>query len=100
MALPGPSGAIPKPSRITSAREGTGMLVGPAGSGLISGGLDDRREVRGVEARATDQGAVDVGLADQLRRVVGFHGAPVENPDRRRALRRPGLDQAPDQRNR
>ena len=42
-------------------------------------GLDDRREVVGVEAGAADQGAVDVRLGHQLGRVAGLDRAAVED---------------------
>jgi len=43
------------------------------------GGLGDSTERAGIQARAADEGPVDVGLREQSRGVVGFYGAAVEN---------------------
>jgi len=47
--------------------------------------LDDRPEIRGDEARASDEPAVDVLDREKLLGVAGLHRAPVEDAD---ALRR------------
>src|SRR5690606_6582821 len=42
-------------------------------------GLGDAEKIRGLQAGATDQGAVDVGDAEQLPRVRRLHRTAVEN---------------------
>src|SRR3954470_18756900 len=85
IALPGPGGASPQPSRMTSARRGTGISEGP-GTRVIGreasarGRSDDRGEVRGVEARAPHQGAVHTGPPQQLGGVAGLDRASIEDP--------------------
>ena len=71
IALPGPSGARPQPSRITRATAGTiirarprSILANEAGSRL----------------RTADERAVDVRQRQQLGRVVGLQRAAVEDP--------------------
>ena len=52
-----------------------GCLVGP-----LEGG-DDAHEVAGLERGAADEAAVDVGLREQFRRVLGVHAAAVKDAD-------------------
>ena len=66
-AFPGPGGAQPQPSRMTSATSGNV----PAAA--------NRGEAVDVEGRAADERAVDVGLGEQLVCVVGLHRAAVEH---------------------
>ena len=56
------------------------LLSGSAG--LVRGGFDDVGEIRGFEAGATDQGTVDIGLAEEFGSVVALHGSAVEDADR------------------
>ena len=79
-AFPGPSGASPQPSSTTRQTRGDGHAA--AAASTIA------REVVGVEARAADQRAVDVGQRQQLGGVVGLARAAVEDPHRRRRPRR------------
>ncbi len=65
-------------------REATSVFGGPyarpgAKAHRTSCCLDDRGEVGRVEGRAADQGAVDVGLTEQLGGVVGLDRAAVED---------------------
>src|SRR6188508_1195581 len=46
---------------------------------LVARAGDDLEEALDVERRAADERAIDVGLADQLLRVVGFHAAAVDH---------------------
>src|ERR1700749_4948986 len=68
-ALPGPGGASPQPSRMTSATEGT--------KGAMSCGVDEGGEVLGIECRSADECAVDVGQRQQLRGVGRLDRAAV-----------------------
>ena len=68
--MPGPSGAMPQPSRTTRQTDGT----------LSPRRLDDGREVGDVERAAADERAVHVGQREQLGRVVGLDRAAVEDP--------------------
>src|SRR5829696_5901158 len=89
MALPGPAGANPQPSRITRASEET-VKAAPSGALYVgmadkkrtgsSCRLYDRREVLRIETGTADQGPVDVGLAQQLGCVAGLDRAAVEDP--------------------
>ena len=69
-ALPGPAGAMPNPSMTTRTR-------GPCHARQAR--ADDGGERVRVEARAAHQGAVDVGLPQQLGRRVGRDAAAVED---------------------
>ena len=64
-AFPGPGGAQPQPSRMTSATSGSCSA--------------NRRERFELERRAADERTVDVRLREQLGRVVGLHRAAVED---------------------
>src|SRR2546426_11553941 len=100
MALPGPAGASPQPSRTTRASDGSGSssAPGPAESVIYLAGFaghlkscestygclsssarrgDDRCELVGIEARAAYERAVDVGLDEHLGRVRGGDAAAV-----------------------
>src|ERR1044072_3076737 len=58
--------------------DGTGVETPlPAGAGV-----DDSQEFARVKAGAADEEAVDVGLRDELRRVVGLDRAAVEEAQR------------------
>src|SRR5690349_13197437 len=74
MALPGPGSAMPQPSRMTSATEGT------VGAAKLARRLDDRREIGRVETGAADQGPVDVLLGHQLGRVAGLDRSAIDDP--------------------
>ena len=69
IALPGPGRREP-PAVEDDQRDARGPARsrGPARHAASAGGLDDRGEVVGVEARAADQGAVDVRLRRAARR--------------------------------
>ena len=45
---------------------------------------DDAQELVDLQARAADQGAVDIGLLEQFGGVVGLDAAAVLDPHRRR----------------
>src|ERR1700749_3597761 len=77
-ALPGPGGASPQPSRMTSASEGNKVIAWPS----LLGGLDEGREALRAERRTADQGAVDVGEGEELLRVPRLDRAAVEDPHR------------------
>src|SRR5690349_6010180 len=59
---------IPKYSVVVGSRARSG-----AGRG------DDLKEIRGLERRAADEAAVDVGLGEQARGVAGIHAAAIED---------------------
>ena len=46
-------------------------------------GRDDRHEIRGLQAGAADQRAIDVGNRENLAGVRGFDRAAVEDSDMR-----------------
>src|SRR3546814_12354071 len=63
----------------------------PAGNRSMDSGsrrLGDGQEIGGNEGRPADQPAIDVGLREQLGRVVGLHAAAVQQ--RRSEERRAG----------
>ena len=64
--MPGPGGAMPQPSRMTSATRGYAPR------------LAYRLERLDLERGAADERAVDVGLRQQLGGVVGLDRAAVE----------------------
>ena len=77
-ALPGPVGAMPHPSRMTSAtgrRRGRACQT-PAAGDQVEPGRDDAAEVVDLERRTADERAVDVGLAEQLGCVRGLDEPP------------------------
>src|SRR4051794_14022074 len=93
-ALPGPGGAMPHPSRMTSTTLATGRVIRPlqregaarrvpardaSPQGESSRGLDDRDDLLDVQRRAADEAAVAVGQRQQLGGVVGLHRAAVEH---------------------
>ena len=55
----------------------------------FSGGAADGDEIAGLQRRAADQAAVDVGLREQRRRVVGLDAAAVEDAASRPRARWP-----------
>src|SRR5579871_1681991 len=61
-----------------SRRAGSGVLSG-LGEGF--GRTGDSTERADVQARAADEGAVDVGAAEEREGVVGLDGAAVEDAD-------------------
>ena len=75
--------------------ETTGPIGTPdqagSGSGLIDPVLDDPGEVLGIEARPTDQSAVDIGLGHEFGCVSGLYRAAVLDAHRLRRLRAEGL---------
>src|SRR6266511_3331998 len=82
-AFPGPGGASPQPSRMTSATRldfGIGAdLAWPVHLHRTRSVEANRRERFHVERRAADEGAVDVRKREELPRVLGLHRAAVEH---------------------
>ena len=60
----------------------------------FSGGAADGGEIGRLQRRAADQAAVDVGLGEQLRRVVGLDAAAVEDLHAARHARAPRVQRA------
>ena len=48
---------------------------------FLIGRVDDLHELFGLQGSAADETAVDVGLSQQLRRILGIHAAAVLNGD-------------------
>src|SRR3546814_16838257 len=68
----------------------------PAPQALPSDAFGDRPKGIGIQAGAADQGAVDIGLGQQLAGVVGLHRAAVEDAHLLGALADPADPQAAD----
>src|SRR5690606_25484753 len=65
-----------RPGPVTPGR---GRACGRLETDLVRLVTDDRGELLGVEARAADERAVDVGLRHDRGDVAGLHRAPVEH---------------------
>ena len=81
IALPGPSGARPQPSRITSATDGAGSSLGSGRKAHAASQI--ARKSAGSRLAPADEGAVDLLASEQLLGVVGLDRAAVEDPDLR-----------------
>ena len=82
----GGNGVVPRPGGGGQAKtvhddQSSGCFHGENLRRLLIGRVDDGQEVVGLQGRAADEAAVDVGLGQQLRRVLGVHGAAVLDGD-------------------
>src|SRR5882757_2383405 len=58
-------------------------------------GPDDRQKVRGLDACAADESAVNIGNAEDFRSISGLHGSPVEDANFGSVGAEPGRQQSP-----